>query len=257
MVKSLEVRDVSKRFAGVVALDSVSLSIPRGRISAIIGPNGAGKTTVFNIITGYLRPSAGSCLLNGTPITGWPPNRVANDGVRRTFQMPRVFGSLSVRENVELGYGMSTREAVISALFRRRQERKRRAEWSPRVMEYLALVGLEDAAAVPAHRLGYAERKMVEIARILASGAEFILLDEPLSGIHSAARGRVMDVISGLPRHTGAGVCMIEHNVGAVMALAEQITVLDHGKVLAVGDSSSIRNNEAVMEAYLGTRSAE
>ena len=242
---------VARYFGGIHALEDVSLGIRPGIVTAVIGPNGAGKSTLFNCITGVLKPTTGDVFWEDRRITGWSPNRVARLGMARTFQLPRVFPSLSVIENVMLG-ASSRRENAILAIFSRWRRDREDQALAQRATEMLEVVGLGDFAHHPASDLGYAEKKLVEIARCLMMNSKVILLDEPFSGIYGETISNMMSVILKLARERHKAVCLIEHNMTVVMRISDYVYVLDYGRLLSEGTCSEVQCDERVVKAYLG-----
>ncbi|MBN9077138.1 MAG: ABC transporter ATP-binding protein [Rhizobiales bacterium 65-79] len=242
----LEARSLSKEFGGFAAVRDVDLAIRRGSIHALIGPNGAGKTTVFNLLTKFLSPTRGSIVFEGRDITSLKPADVANLGIIRSFQISAVFPHLTALENVRVAL---QRKLGISYHFWR----------SPRVleglhgeaMEKLASVGLANFADSPAVLLSYGRKRALEIATTLALDPTLMLLDEPTQGMGAEDVGRVTDLIKEVS--AGRTILMVEHNLGVVSRLADAITVLNRGRVLAEGPYEAVSRNPEVMEAYMGT----
>jgi branched-chain amino acid transport system ATP-binding protein len=229
----LEVRNVTVRFGGHLALADVSLSAAPGEVTGLIGPNGAGKTTLFNVVTGLLGPQRGSVRLDGEDVTGIAPYRRARRGLARTFQRLELFGLLTVGENVEL-----------AASVRRRRPGRTAAE-------ALELVGLSAEAGVRADELPTGKARLVELARALATGPQVLLLDEPASGQDDAETEAFRDVLLAVAGE-GIAVVLVEHDVQLVMRTCARIHVLDFGSVLASGTPDEIQANRAVLDAYLG-----
>ena len=232
----LAAHDVSKRFGGVIALAGVSFHVDAGDIVGIVGPNGAGKTTLFDIIAGLQQPTSGRVEYDGRQITGLPAHRIARLGLARTFQIPRLFVQMNVLQNVLVG-------AYTSGLGRHRAH-----EVS---LESLARVGLADRAEVPAARLNLADRRRLEIARVLALGPRIVLLDEAMSGLNDAELRRMMDLVQTLNR-AGTTFVLVEHVMKVVMALSARVVVIDHGAVLIEDVPSVVVKDRRVIEAYLG-----
>ncbi len=251
----LRTEKVGKSFGGLVALEDASIRAHLGQVTGIMGPNGAGKTTLFNVITGNLGATTGRVFVKGHDASRFSPYRIARLGVARTFQSPRVFPSLRVVDNVILGRYPLAGEKALSALFGRVRVAKRERAAREEALEALGSVGLLDCADELACNLGYAQRKIIEIARGVMQDAELFLLDEPFSGIHGEVVSRMEGIICGL-RERGAAVCLIEHNVGALTRLADYVYVLNEGRLIAEGTSREIRTNPMVIEAYLGKERA-
>jgi branched-chain amino acid transport system ATP-binding protein len=231
--------DVRVHFVGVKAIDGVDLELRRGEILGLIGPNGAGKTTLVNVLSGFQRPTTGRVLLGGSDVTGWAPARLAAHGLARTFQGARLFGGLTVFENVEVG-------AVGVGVGRRRA---REVAWD--LLERMHLAGQAD---VPAAALPHGAERRLGIARALASRPGFLLLDEPAAGLNEAESDELVEALATIPREFGCGLLVIEHDMRLIMRLCHRIQVLDHGKTIATGSPQEVRASPAVLTAYLGTK---
>jgi ABC-type branched-subunit amino acid transport system ATPase component len=236
----LEIDDISKDFAGLRALDRVNLSVVKGEILAIIGPNGSGKTTLINIVSGVIPPTSGSARLEERVLTQLPSHKVARSGVGRTFQNIRLFRGMTAIENVETAACRSPRTKGFL--------RPRRAS-----REALDLVGLGDRAETVVATLPYGLQRRVEIARAIASQPHFVLLDEPAAGLNEVESDALLDVIRLVRDRLEAGVVVIDHDLRLIMRVAERIHVLNEGRTLAEGAPQDVRNNRAVIEAYLGS----
>ena len=239
----LEVEELTCRFGGLTALDQVSLSIHEGEIFGLIGPNGAGKTTLFNALSGVTPATAGRLRLAGCRLDGLEPHGINRLGIARTFQNLRLFESLSVGENVEVGLQQRLRQPQAGAGWgaRRRQ-----------VGELLELVELADVTARPAGTLSYGERRRLEIARALATGPRLLLLDEPAAGMNPAEKDDLTDLIRRLRERFSLTILLIEHHVPLVMGLCDRIAVLNFGRRIALGVPDVVRSDPRVVEAYLG-----
>ena len=244
MTPVLQCQGLAKNFGGVAAVAGVSLALPAGQVTALVGPNGAGKTTVFNLITGNLRADAGSATLRGKPLMGLKPWQVARAGVARSFQDLRLFQHMTVLQNV-----LAATEP--SAWFW--QPRTGRAAREGRAEAALRDTGLAAQAGARAVDLAYAERKFLSMARILAAEADVWLLDEPASGLDLASRERFAALLRAATAR-GIAICLIEHNLDVVMALADRIAFLDRGQVLAEGEPQAILKDPKLAAIYFGDR---
>jgi branched-chain amino acid transport system ATP-binding protein len=245
----LETRNLTKEFKGFLAVNDVNLSIKRGTIHALIGPNGAGKTTVFNLLTKFLTPSAGSIFYGGEDITARKPAEIAHRGIIRSFQISAVFPHLTVLENVRLGLQRKT-----GMSFHFWKSEKALASLDGRAMELLEAVDLKSFAQTLTVELPYGRKRALEIATTLALEPELMLLDEPTQGMGHEDIGRVTELIKRVA--TNRTILMVEHNLSVVAHLSDTITVLAHGSVLAEGPYEEVSNNRAVLEAYVGTADA-
>ncbi|WP_428936196.1 ABC transporter ATP-binding protein [Streptomyces sp. ACT015] len=251
----LAVRGVTVRFAGLTALDGVSFTVAPGSVHALIGPNGAGKSTCFNVLSGLCRPVAGTVRLGDTELTRLAPHRIARLGVARTFQNI-VTTEGTVADNLMLGRHVLTRAGFTAAALRLpgavREQRAHRA----RVREIAELVGLEAHFDTPVTALSYGDRKRVEFARALCLEPDVLLLDEPVAGMNGAERARTARVIGEVRARLGLSVVLVEHDMGLVMRLADEVTVLDFGRPLAHGTPDEVRRHPEVLRAYLGAPTA-
>lgn len=239
---ALVISDVTKDFAGLRALDAVSLRLEQGEILGLIGPNGSGKTTLINIITGFLKPSAGRIWLDGTELTGLPPHKIAPLGLARTFQTIKLFMNLTVRENVEVA-------AVSVGLAR--QEAGRRAD------EMLEMLGAADLADMQAGSLPYGAERRVEIARALAANPRYLLLDEPAAGLNEAESEELLETLASIPKEFGCGLLIVDHDMRLIMRLCDRLHVLNYGKTISEGNPDEVRKSPAVIEAYLGASASQ
>ncbi len=246
----LEATDLSRSFGGFMAVRNVNLKIARGSIHALIGPNGAGKTTMFNLLTKFITPSSGTITFNGRNITHLKPEEIANLGIVRSFQISAVFPHLTALENVRIAL---QKRLDVSYQFWR--SRKILSALDDEALERLDQVGLKRFAHVPAVELPYGRKRALEIATTLGLEPELMLLDEPTQGMGSEDVGQVADLIKRVS--VGRTIIMVEHNLGVVSKLADSITVLSRGEVLAEGTYEQVSKNPAVMEAYMGIKAEE
>jgi branched-chain amino acid transport system ATP-binding protein len=248
---------VTKIFGGLVAVESVDFKIPRGGIVSIIGPNGAGKTTFFNMLTGLYKPNGGRIEFEGTDITGDRPDIITKLGVARTFQNIRLFGTMSALENVMVGQHARMKSGLFGSIIRPPWTRREEVAVREKAEETLDYVGLRAALINQmSANLSYGDQRRIEIARALASDPKLLLLDEPTAGMNPEESARLTAFMRQLRDERSLTILLIEHDMKVVMGVSEQITVLDHGEKIAEGSPQDVRNNERVVEAYLGSREA-
>lgn len=235
---TLSVENLTKDFVGLRALDSISLKLERGEILGLIGPNGSGKTTLIHVVTGFLKPTYGRIQVGDVDITGWPPHKIAGLGLARTFQTIKLFLGLTVLENVEV--------AAVCVGLSRRQARQQ----AYKVLESLGAARLAD---LPAGALPYGEERRVEIARALATNPSFLFLDEPAAGLNEAESDDLLHTLASIPKQTGCGMLIVDHDMRLIMRLCDRLHVLNYGQTIGEGAPGEVRRNPAVIEAYLRT----
>lgn len=248
---TLECRDLSKSFGGVLAVDGINVGFEAGKVTALVGPNGAGKTTLFHLMSGALKPEEGDVLLRGQPINGLPPWAVANLGVGRLFQDVRVFPKLTVLGNLLVARRDQTGEKVLPALLRRGKVSEEERRHVVHAGRWLELVGLSEYEETPADAISYGQQKLLGIARLLSAGAEVFLLDEPTAGVNPVLIDRVLTVIRRLAEQ-GKTVVLIEHNINVVLDVADWVYFMDEGQIAAFGLPKEVLGDESIRSLYLG-----
>jgi branched-chain amino acid transport system ATP-binding protein len=248
----LEVDGLSKAFAGVHALDNYALRLAPLAIHGVIGPNGAGKTTLFNLLTGFLRPTSGSVRLRGRTITRLPAAQVARLGIARTFQNIRLFGQLSVIDNVKAALQSQQHHSLLATLASSSAFRRRERALAERAAELLERVGLAARGEQLARSLPYGDQRKLEIARAVALDPAILLLDEPNAGMNPYETAELLGLIRRLRDELNMTIVMVAHDIPLVMNLCDRIQVLNYGKLIAEGDPATVRNDPQVIAAYLG-----
>ena len=247
----LEVDAVTLQFGGLTALNDVSFSINEGEILGLIGPNGAGKTTCFNVTTGVYTPTKGEVRFRGKSLTGLQRHKITQLGIARTFQNIRLFQSMTALENVLVGADARHKTGVLNALFRLPRHRREETEGHERAMEILRFMGIDKQANELAANLSYGHQRRLEIARAMGTGPTLLCLDEPAAGFNPAEKHNLMELIRKV-RDQGYTVLLIEHDMRLVMGVTDRIVVLEFGRKIAEGRPQDIRDNPAVIAAYLG-----
>jgi ABC-type branched-subunit amino acid transport system ATPase component len=247
----LSIQNLTRRFGGLVALDDVSFDVGAGSVCALIGPNGAGKTTLINVLSGLTPPNSGRVRLGAEDVTARSPREMAKRGVARTFQHIRLFTDLTVTDNVTVGRHLHRRAGVAAALLRLRASRDDDRRARDDAAALLDRLGLTDLAALPAGTLSYGDQRRVEIARALATAPRLLLLDEPAAGLNPSETRRLAGFLQTVVNE-GVTLIVIEHDMELVHAISDHVVVLNFGRKIAEGSAASVRDNPAVVEAYLG-----
>jgi branched-chain amino acid transport system ATP-binding protein len=249
----LSLDDVSIQFGGLKALDGVSFDVRQGEILGLIGPNGAGKTTCFNVMTGVYQPTSGEVRFAGEPLGKRKRFAITRLGIARTFQNIRLFGNMTALENVLVGADAHHRTNVIDALVRSPRHRREEREGEETAREVMKFLGLERRADELARNLSYGEQRRLEIARAMATKPRLLCLDEPAAGFNPAEKAQLMELIRRIRDVRGLTVLLIEHDMGLVMGVSDRVAVLEFGRKIAEGAPAVVRNDPAVIAAYLGT----
>jgi branched-chain amino acid transport system ATP-binding protein len=251
MAPVLTARDLRRSFGGVPAVDGVSFDVSPGEIVALIGPNGSGKSTTANIVTGALRCDEGRLMIGGDDVTNQPAHTIARHGLARTFQIARVWGRMTVAENLLVAGTDQGDETITASLLKRRRQRRRQTELEARLREILDALSLSHLESERAEVLSGGQKRLLEFGRIMISGARVLVLDEPLAGINPVMVQALLDVMARF-RDDGCAVLLIEHNLQAVEETSDRVIVMATGKVIAEGSLADVRTSEAVVSAYLG-----
>lgn len=254
MIPVLETRGLTKAFGGLLAVRDFDITLQQGDLTGLIGPNGAGKTTVFNLITGMYTPTSGSILFCGQEISVLRPYRIHQLGIARTFQNLRLFGNLTVLDNVRVASHRPRQCGVIGSVLRTPRFRKDERETTARAKELLSILGLEPKSSELARSLSYGEQRRLEIARALASAPRLLLLDEPAAGMNPSEVSRLMELIGFIHDRFQLTILLIEHQMKVVMGICRSVVVMDFGEVICRGRPYEVQCDQRVIEAYLGRR---
>ena len=250
----LQVKNAGIVFGGLVALDKINMTVEKGQIRGLIGPNGSGKTTLINVITGFYVPTSGEVLFMGQPVQGKPPHIISRIGLGRTFQNINLFPEMSALENVVTAYCVRTDYNMAGAIFGTKSFRAQEIKAKEEALRQLTFVGLEKDIDVKAKNLPYGKRRLLEIARLLATDPKLVLLDEPVAGMNEQESDMVAEIVNKMRDLGGRTILLIEHHMKFVMNICDELTVLNSGQVIAQGLPKEIQNNEEVIACYLGKR---
>jgi branched-chain amino acid transport system ATP-binding protein len=247
----LDIEHLTMRFGGVVAVNDVTLSVKQGEIHGLIGPNGSGKTTIFNVVSGYYKPTSGKVSFEGQTISGLPAHQITANGFARTFQNLRLFASMTVLDNVRVGMGYHGKTALWQEFFNPAAIQREEKAFTDKALELLRLLDIEESARKRATSLPYGDQRRVEIARALATNPKIVLLDEPAAGLNEVETDQLRQILLKI-RDMGVTIFLVEHDMKLIMGICDCISVLDYGKKIAEGTCDCVASNPVVIEAYLG-----